>query len=244
MNIVTVNVGQGALAIVRHRKEAIIVDCRVPPASDLTVAYVKEMLALALKDHHVKGLILTGFDNDHTEIVGASIVLKKYRPDWVMYPKCYKDSDEAKRVFALIDEEVESRRWSANPLEKKSVRVDQLPSRRLTGLSDRFEFELFSPHIEDMDSSNNSSIVLKLTGRGIGRLLLPDHRRHRERALGNDQPAVRHGAQVPCACRPASRIEKRDSSGIAAQYRPAYGPDQRRRGQPVRSPPSASPAGL
>lgn len=168
MNIVTVNVGQGALAIVRHRKEAIIVDCRVPPASDLTVAYVKEMLALALKDHHVKGLILTGFDNDHTEIVGASIVLKKYRPDWVMYPKCYKDSDEAKRVFALIDEEVESRRWSANPLEKKSVRVDQLPSRRLTGLSDRFEFELFSPHIEDMDSSNNSSIVLKLTGRGMG----------------------------------------------------------------------------
>jgi beta-lactamase superfamily II metal-dependent hydrolase len=168
MNIVTVNVGQGALAIVRHRKEAIIVDCRVPPASDLTVAYVKEMLALALKDHHVKGLILTGFDNDHTEIVGASIVLKKYRPDWVMYPKCYKDSDEAKRVFALIDEEVESRRWSANPLEKKSVRVDQLPSRRLTGLSDRFEFELFSPHIEDMDSSNNSSIVLKLTGGGMG----------------------------------------------------------------------------
>jgi beta-lactamase superfamily II metal-dependent hydrolase len=168
MNIITVNVGQGALAIVRHQKEAIIVDCRVPPSSDRTVAYVREMLAVALKDHFVKGLILTGFDNDHTEIVGASIVLKKYRPDWVMYPGYYKNSVEATRVFALIDEEVNARRFSANPLEKRSVRVDRLASRWLTGLSDRFEFELFSPHVEDMDNSNNSSIVLKITGIGIG----------------------------------------------------------------------------
>jgi beta-lactamase superfamily II metal-dependent hydrolase len=167
MNIVTVNVGQGALAIVRHQKEAIIVDCRVPPASDRTVAYVKEMMALALKDHHVQGLILTGFDNDHSEIVGASIVLRKYRPDWIMYPKYFKDSDEAKRVFALINDEVKTRRLSTNPLEKISVRVDQLANRKLRGLSDKFDFELFSPHIEDMDSSNNCSIVLKLTGRGI-----------------------------------------------------------------------------
>ena len=34
MNIITVNVGQGALAIVRHQKEAIIVDCRIPPSDD------------------------------------------------------------------------------------------------------------------------------------------------------------------------------------------------------------------
>jgi beta-lactamase superfamily II metal-dependent hydrolase len=81
MNIITVNVGQGALAIVRHQKEAIIVDCRIPPSDDTTVAYVKEIMALSLKDHNVKGLILTGFDSDHSEIAGASIVLRKYRPD-------------------------------------------------------------------------------------------------------------------------------------------------------------------
>ncbi len=167
MNIVTVNVGQGALAIVRHQKEAIIVDCRIPPSGDSTVAYVKEVMALALKDHNVKGLILTGFDNDHSEIAGASIVLKKYRPDWIMYPTYYKDSDEAKQVFALIDDEVKTRRLSGSPLEKVSVRVDQLASRALSGLSDKFDFELFSPHIKDMDCSNNCSIVLKLTGRGM-----------------------------------------------------------------------------
>jgi len=166
MNIITVNVGQGALAIVRHQNEAIIVDARVPPSNDDTVAYVKEIMALSLKEHYVKGLILTGFDNDHTEIVGASIVLRKYRPDWIMYPTYYKDSGEAKSVFALIDAEVDARRDSSKPLKRVSVRVDNVANRRLCGLSDKFDFELFSPHIEDMDCSNNCSIVLKLTGLG------------------------------------------------------------------------------
>lgn len=177
MNIITVNVGQGALAIVRHQNEAIIVDCRIPPSDDQTVAYVKEIMALSLKEHCVKGLILTGFDNDHSEIAGASIVLRKYRPDWIMYPTYYKDSDEAKRVFALINAEEAARRQTNNPLKKVSVRVDQLANRRLTGLSGKFEFELFSPHIEDMDCSNNCSIVLKLTGigaRGFSYLITGD----------------------------------------------------------------------
>jgi beta-lactamase superfamily II metal-dependent hydrolase len=168
MNIITVNVGQGALTIVRHQGEAILVDARVPPADDETVANVKQMLALALKGHRVKGLILTGFDNDHTEIVGASIILRKYRPDWVMYPTYYKDSDEAKRVFALINEEEKLRSASGSPLKRVSVRVDKLANRNLFGLSDHFDFELFSPHIADMDCSNNCSIVLKLTGLGNG----------------------------------------------------------------------------
>jgi competence protein ComEC len=166
MNIVTVNVGQGALAIVRHQGEAIIVDSRIPPSGDTTVAHVKELLAKALKDHFVKGLILTGFDNDHSDLDGASIILRKYRPDWVMYPKYFKDSTEAENVFDLIDSEVEARRRTSNPLRKVSVRLDQLTSRHLVGLSDNFDFELFSPHVEDMDCSNNCSIVLKLTGRG------------------------------------------------------------------------------
>jgi beta-lactamase superfamily II metal-dependent hydrolase len=166
MNIITANVGQGALAIVRDAGEAILVDSRIPASDDETVAFVKELLAVSLKNHYVKGLILTGFDDDHSDLVGASIILRKYRPDWVMYPTYYKDSTEAKLVFALIDEEVAARRTSSNPLRKVSVRLDQLADRKLRGLSNHFDFELFSPHIEDMDCSNNCSIVLKLTGRG------------------------------------------------------------------------------
>ena len=166
MNIITANVGQGALAIIRHQGEAMLVDSRIPSSGDETVAYIKELMAVSLKDHHVKGLILTGFDDDHSEIAGASIILRKYRPDWVMYPTYYKNSQEAKRVFALINGEETARAATNKPLKKVSVRVDKLANRQLTGLSDRFDFELFSPHVEDMDCSNNCSIVLKLTGRG------------------------------------------------------------------------------
>jgi len=166
MNIITVNVGQGALAIIRHHGEAIIVDCQIPASGNDTVAHVKRMLPVALKDHHVKGLILTGFDSDHTEIIGMSLILKKYRPDWVMYPTYYKDSAEAKRVFAFIRSEQEARRLTSCPLVTHSVRVDTVANRRLSGLSDNFDFELFSPHVDDMDCSNNCSIVLKVTGRG------------------------------------------------------------------------------
>lgn len=166
MNVITVNVGQGALSIIRHNNEAIIVDCRIPPSSDTTVAFVKQMFATSLKNHGVKGFILTGFDDDHTDVVGTAIVLQKYRPDWVLYPKYYKDTQEAKSVFWLIDREEKERQGTANPLRRISVRVDTLSNRKLPGLSANFDFELFSPHIADMGSSNNSSIVLKVTGVG------------------------------------------------------------------------------
>jgi beta-lactamase superfamily II metal-dependent hydrolase len=166
MNIITVNVGQGALSIIRHNREAIIVDCRIPPSSDDTVAFVKQMFATALKDHGVRGLVLTGFDDDHTDVVGIALVLQKYRPDWVMYPQYYKNTQEAKSVFHLIDEQENERRGSTHPLRRISVRLDRGSNRRVPGLADNFDFELFSPHPEDMNSSNNCSIVLKVLGRG------------------------------------------------------------------------------
>jgi competence protein ComEC len=168
MNVITLNVGQGALSIIRHNREAIIVDCRIPPSSDDTVAFVKQMFATALKDHGVKGLVLTGFDDDHTDVVGIALVLQKYRPDWVMYPQYYKNTQEAKSVFWLIDQQEKERKGSANPLRRISVRLDRLSNRRLPGLSGNYDFELFSPHPEDMSSSNNCSIVLKVVGRGAG----------------------------------------------------------------------------
>ena len=45
------------------------------------------------------------------------------------------------------------------------MRVDKAESRFLEGLANYFSFELFSPHIYDMDTSNNSSIVLRLAGK-------------------------------------------------------------------------------
>jgi beta-lactamase superfamily II metal-dependent hydrolase len=85
-----------------------------------------------------------------------------------MYPKYYKDTEMAKNVFQIINQQEKERQSSANPLKKISVRLDKIGSRLLTGLSQYFEFELFSPHPEDMDSSNNSGIVVRLRGKGQG----------------------------------------------------------------------------
>lgn len=168
MDIVTLNVGQGALAIVRHNKDAIIVDSYIPPSGDDTVTYVKGMLASFLKNYFVRGLILTGFDEDHSDVSGVGLVLRKYRPDWVMYPKYFKDTETAKKVFQIIDQQEKERENSDNPLKRISVRLDRVESRMFKGLSQYFDFELFSPHPEDMDNSNNSSIVLRLQGKCEG----------------------------------------------------------------------------
>ena len=97
---------------------------------------------------------------------GVALILSKYRPDWVLYPKYYKDTDCARDVFDVIEQQVALRRNSITPLRRVSVRVDNVTSRNLNGLSTNFAFELFSPHIEDMDCSNNCSLVLKVTGIG------------------------------------------------------------------------------
>jgi competence protein ComEC len=168
MDIITVNVGQGSLAIVRHGTEAVVIDACIPPSGDDTVTYVKGMLAAVLKNYFVRGFILTGFDEDHSDAMGVGLVLKKYRPEWIMYPKYYKETDQATNVFQIIHRQERERASTANPLKRISVRLDNIASRNLKGLSQYFEFELFSPHIEDMDNSNNSGIVLRLQGKGEG----------------------------------------------------------------------------
>jgi beta-lactamase superfamily II metal-dependent hydrolase len=87
-----------------------------------------------------------------------------YEPDWIMYPTYYKDTDVASEVFSIVARHVRRRESTSRPLARKSVRTDRVESRHLSGLANFFSFELFSPHMDDMDCSNNSSIVLKLTG--------------------------------------------------------------------------------
>lgn len=163
MQILTIYVGQGALAVVRHLGEAVVVDSRLleDRADDIT-----RQLDLFLKDQAVVGLVLTGFDDDHADPKGVDYILTEFEPDWVMYPKCYKDTDNANDVFRVIRKHERRRARTHHPLRTVSVRLDDLDSRILTGLSQRFEYELFSPHTEDMDNSNNCSIVVKL--RGVG----------------------------------------------------------------------------
>ena len=164
MDIFTLYAGQGSLAAVRSGNEAIIVDAHMPECDETSPDQISKTLSDYLYDHRVRGLVLSGLDCDHACPTGVETILTTFTPDWVMYPKCYKPTDTASEVFAIIEWHEKKRKNTMRPLIRKSVRVDTVDSRYFKDLGIWFHGELFSPHMEDMDSSNNSSIVLKLTG--------------------------------------------------------------------------------
>jgi beta-lactamase superfamily II metal-dependent hydrolase len=164
MDIFTLYVGQGALAAVRSGSEAIIVDAHMPDCDDVTSEQIEKSLDHYLAKSNVRGMILTGLDRDHACPAGVEFILRRYQPCWVMYPKYFKDTDAASDVFATITRHEKRRENTSRPLVRHSVRVDQAESRELTGLASCFTLDLFSPHMDDMDNSNNSSIVIRIVG--------------------------------------------------------------------------------
>ena len=165
MEVLTLYVGQGNLAVVRHGTQAIAVDTRwlAERTED-----IESNVSRFLQRRDLAGIVLTGLDDDHADPVGLDWLLENYEPDWVMYPKYYKDTENAQQVFNVIRKHERRRKGTPRPLERISVRLDRLESRYLDDLTEEFQLELFSPHIEDMDNSNNCSIVLKIEGIGPG----------------------------------------------------------------------------
>lgn len=163
MNIYTLNVGQGQFVVVVGSKEAFIVDTYVPLAPKVEIINVKGALATILKDKNLIGLMITGFDDDHFNEVGLKIILNKYRPDWIMYPKYFKKTTNADTCFDVI-KSFESQK----EFQRLSVSLTDNKSRFCKKLSSEFEFEIFSPHTADMNSSNNCSLVCKVKERSTG----------------------------------------------------------------------------
>lgn len=207
MDVFTLYVGQGSLAAVRAADEAIIIDAHMPNCEDVTQEQIEASLDSYLANSRVCGLILTGLDRDHACPAGVDSILTRYKPAWVMYPTYYKETDAATEVFAIIEQHVKRREGTGDPLVRKSVRVDRVGSRFLLGLARYFTFELFSPHVDDMDCSNNSSIVLKLIGHdgtGFSYLITGDTETERwqrinevfgESLLSDVMAAPHHGAR-------------------------------------------------
>lgn len=164
MEVFTLYAAQGDLAAVRAGDEAVIIDAHMPECDDVTPPQVEESLDVFVTGRQVRGLVLTGLDKDHACPAGVERILTRYTPDWVMYPTYYKDTETAAEVFGIIERHRRRRAGTARPLTRHSVRVDKGGGRFLPGLANYFAFELFAPHIDDMDCSNNCSIVMKVTG--------------------------------------------------------------------------------
>lgn len=167
MQIYTLHVGQGQFVVVTGTTEAVIVDTYVPLRPETDIVYVKGALAKTLAGKHFIGLIVTGFDSDHFNEVGMKIVLNKYRPNWLMYPRYFKATSTADACFAVID-----KFGAEKAIERYSMVLKANNLRLYKTISEDFEFEVFSPHSADMNSSNNCSIVCKITERATGRSYL------------------------------------------------------------------------
>lgn len=163
MKIYTLNVGQGQFVVVVGDTQAIIVDTSVPISPAKPIIHVKSALVDILKGKYLVGVMITGFDADHFNEVGMKMAMHKYRPDWIMYPKYFKDSKEATAGFAVIKGFEKEKEFT-----KYSISLSENNKRIYPNLSDDFSFEVFSPHKEDMDSSNNCSIVCKITEKSSG----------------------------------------------------------------------------
>jgi beta-lactamase superfamily II metal-dependent hydrolase len=163
MQIYTLNVGQGQFVVVTGVNQAFIVDTYVPLNPTADVVNVKSALASILQGKELVGLIVTGFDADHFNEVGMRIVLNKYRPNWIMYPKYFKATTTANNCFSVIESFETQKKFL-----RCSVSLSQNANRFYNTLSSEFEFEVFSPHAADMNSSNNCSLVCKVKEKSTG----------------------------------------------------------------------------
>lgn len=163
MVVYTLNVGQGQFVVVVGNTEAIIVDTFVPLDPSQDVVNVKSALAKILSGKELVGLMITGFDADHFNEIGMKIVLNKYRPNWIMYPKYFKQTLTANRCFGVIESFEEQKKFM-----RVSVSLSENNVRLYTRLSNDFSFEVFSPHSADMNSSNNCSLVCKIKENSSG----------------------------------------------------------------------------
>lgn len=163
MEIYTLNVGQGQFVVVTGDTQAVIVDTYVPLNPTNDVVHVKAALATILQGKELVGLMVTGFDSDHFNEVGMKIVLNKYRPNWIMYPKYFKETKVADACFGVI-KSFESQK----SFNRHSVSLSLNDTRFYSKLSKDFQFEIFSPHSADMNSSNNCSLVCRIKERSTG----------------------------------------------------------------------------
>lgn len=162
MDIYTLNVGQGQFVVVTGASEAIIIDTWVPGNTDQDVEIIVRALPKILSapgnQKNLVGLMVTGFDSDHFSPKGLNIVLGRYLPDWLIYPKYFKDSGQATACFAAI----RSQR-SRKEVQIVSVRIDNPRAGAQKYETADFRLEVFGPIRRNMETSNNSSLVCKIT---------------------------------------------------------------------------------
>lgn len=159
-SINVLNVGQGSMQLIEEGDRTnIIVDCNISKAPELVHRYLRRR-----KVDHIDVLAFTGTDQDHADADGfqtlINVVDSKISQVW--YPNYAAETDNWKAILQLIEQ-----------LKKTGTTVWKPTAgdlRTINGLT----VKVLSPHPDDSDTSNNASLVLKITADQVGVLLPGD----------------------------------------------------------------------
>lgn len=152
------NVGQGSMQLIEEGDLTnIVVDCNISKAPELVHRYFGRR-----KVDHIDIVALTGTDQDHADANGLQMLINfvEGRIGQVWYPAYETDTDNWKEMLKLINE-----------LKEKGTKVWKPTAgefRTINGLTVR----VLSPAAGGSATSNDASLVLKITGDEVG-ILLP-----------------------------------------------------------------------
>lgn len=188
------NVGQGSMQLIEEGDLTnIVVDCNIAKAPELVRRYLGRR-----KVDHIDVVALTGTDQDHADPNGFQMLINfvEGRIGEIWYPAYEADTDSWKEMLKLIV-----------GLKEKGTKVSKPTAgeiRTVNGLTVR----VLSPAAGGAETSNDASLVLKITGDDVG-ILLPGDCESEERwkaiirAYGHWLPsqilvAPHHGSRNGC----------------------------------------------
>jgi beta-lactamase superfamily II metal-dependent hydrolase len=131
----------------------IVIDCNISGAPE----YVRRYLGRR-KVKHLDLLVFSGTDEDHADVDGFQTLINVTGGNIgeIWYPDFPADTDNWKAVLKLVED-----LKSNGTIVKQPVAGDE-------GLFNSFRLKVLSPHPDDSDTSNNASIVLKVSVDDVG----------------------------------------------------------------------------
>jgi beta-lactamase superfamily II metal-dependent hydrolase len=151
-----INVGQGSLQVFElGNGDCIIFDCNLKGAPEYVLRYLGRR-----KIKRILLLVITGTDEDHADADGLRMLAARYDIKLIWIPDFPKDTDNWKAFKKLLAELVKDGAVIEKPTAGDQSNVGSV------------HLKVLGPHPDDSDTSNNASLVVKLTAGNV-RFLVP-----------------------------------------------------------------------
>jgi len=150
------DVGQGSFQVLELGDgDCIIFDCNLKGAPEYVSRYLGRR-----KIKRIVLLVITGTDEDHADVDGLRMLAARYDIELIWVPDFPKDTENWKAFKKVLAELV------------KDGTVVEKPTAGDESNAGSVQLKALGPHPDDSDTSNNASLVVKLTVGQVG-ILVP-----------------------------------------------------------------------